>query len=63
MDRKLGLAKEYIQFQAKQSKNAGGSIGSMLLDSDTMDYEYGGGGAWGDDDPDETVMQDFDDVM
>lgn len=62
MDRKLGLSKEYIQYQSRQGKNGGTSLSALMLDSDTMDYEYGGA-PWNDDDPDETIMQDFDDVM
>lgn len=58
MDRKLGLTKEYIQFTTRQGKapGGGGPVG-LSMDSDMMDLEYGA--AWGDDDPDETIMQDF----
>lgn len=64
MDRKLGLTKEYIQYQAKASKNGSSSIGA-LLNEEPMDYEYGGGGegSWGEniegEEEDETVMYDF----
>lgn len=62
MDRKLGLSKEYIQFLNKQAKNGGG-LGSSLMsmDSDMMELEYGA--SWGDEDPDETIMRDFDDGL
>lgn len=62
MDRKLGLSKEYIQWTNRLAKMAGG--GSSLLsmgDPDAMDFDYGGG--WADDEPEETIMQDFDDEI
>lgn len=62
MDRKLGLSKEYIQWANRLAKMAGG--GSSLLsmgDPDAMDFDYGGG--WADDEPEETIMQDFDDEI
>jgi COP9 signalosome complex subunit 3 len=65
MDRKLGLSKEYIQYFNKQAKNSGGNTsgGILNVDSDMMDYDYGGGATWADEDMDETVMQDFEDAM
>lgn len=62
MDRKLGLTKEYLMFQAKQGKNGSGSIGSLLAESDPMEYEYIEEAPWTGnevDDDDETVMYDF----
>jgi COP9 signalosome complex subunit 3 len=60
MDRKLGLTKEYIQFTTRQGKapGGGGPVG-LSMDSDMMELEYGA--VWGDDDPDETIMQDIGD--
>lgn len=66
MDRKLGLSKEYIQYTNRLAKMAGG--GSSLLsamgasDPDAMDFDYGGAG-WADDEPEETIMQDFEDEI
>lgn len=65
MDRKLGLSKEYIQYTNRLAKMAGG--GSSLLsmgasDPDAMDFDYGGA-SWADDEPEETIMQDFDDEI
>lgn len=64
MDRKLGLSREYIQYTNRLAKMAGG--GSSLLsmgtgDPDAMDFDYGAG--WADDEPEETIMQDFDDEI
>ncbi|KAF8541007.1 hypothetical protein BDD12DRAFT_908974 [Trichophaea hybrida] len=65
--RNLAALEEQIQrivaLNQQQGKNSGGNgpPGLMTMDSDMMDLEYGA--TWGDDDPDETVMQDFDEVM
>lgn len=65
MDRKLGLSKEYIQYTNRLAKTAGGSSSllSMGVDPDAMDFDYGGGTGWADDEPEETIMQDFDDEI
>jgi len=64
MDRKLGLSKEYIQYFNKQAKSSGGNTsgGILSVDSDMMDFDYGGA-AWADEDMDETVMPDFEDAI
>jgi COP9 signalosome complex subunit 3 len=63
MDKKLGLTKEYIQFVSKQGKGSGGGNppGLMNMDSDMMELDYAPG--WGDEDPEEAMMPDFDDGM
>lgn len=63
MDRRLGLSKEYIQYTNRLAKMAGGSsLLSMGSDPDAMDFDYGGAN-WADDEPEETIMQDFDDEI
>lgn len=62
MDKNLGLTREYIQYALKQSKSAGGgnpSGGLMTMDSDMMELDYAPG--WGDEDPEEAMMPDFED--
>lgn len=65
MDRKLGLSKEYIQYTNRLAKTAGGSslLSMGVGDPDAMDFDYGGGTGWADDEPEETIMQDFDDEI
>ncbi|KAI5776631.1 hypothetical protein EDC01DRAFT_681752 [Geopyxis carbonaria] len=60
MDRKLGLSKEYIQFQIKQAKFAARDQSHSNADPDLMDFDYGGEGQWPEDENEETVMHDFD---
>lgn len=57
MDRKLALSKDYIKWQARQIKAAGGA-GLQQMDSDMMDFDYGGEG-W--DDEQHDLLQELDD--
>lgn len=64
INKKYGLSKEYVQYALKLAKfsgSTGGASGAsgMGVDPDLMDFDYIPGG-WADDEPEETIMQDFD---
>lgn len=61
INKKYGMSREFIQHMVKVAKMSGSGILAGMADPDPMDFDYSFG--WADDEPEETIMQDFEDDM
>jgi len=61
INKKYGMSREFIQHMVKVAKMSGSSVLAGMAEPDLMDFDYSFG--WAEDEPEETIMQDFEDDM